>query len=206
MEVRMVQVDNEKAPINGCAMYIIVEERNRYVTLLHPIHLERFDITVDEYQSGAREKLWPFNETKMKFDAGVIAELMERTMKKYSSREKPRQYPASLVRRCIAELRGCEIDEVATYKETVKSKTGYAVRSEKRPGVVDAICDMLHKGVTIDECVKELVKMFPGRSGDGMKTTVRCQINRLPKREGLAMQKIEDKKRGLIFKFKGGKG
>lgn len=196
MEIRTVSVQNDKAPVSGTALYVVVDERDRHVTLLHPVTLSKFDIPVDEYRSGMGQMLWPENQTHMKFSAETIAELMQRQMKDYSKRQK--QYPAQIVRRIISELRGIEVEKVPLYKDAPKQSEK---RSAKRPGVIDAIVAELHKGASLDEMVKALKEAFPDRNAEGMRTTVRCQINRLPAKLNLKIIKIEDKKRGQLFKF-----
>jgi len=199
IEVRTLNLQNDKAPVSGNALYIVVEQKERVVVLLHPVQLAKFEISATEYREAADKgvMLYPINNSGTKFDREMMSNLLIAKMKDYSKRQKG--YAAQVVRHCAAELSGLEVTKIPMYKENVER--GPVQRSAKRPGVIDAIVEQLHKGATIDEMVAALKETFPDRNADGMRTTVRCQINRLPAKLSLKMDKIEDKKRGQIFKF-----
>lgn len=65
-------------------------------------------------------------------------------------------------------------------------------------GVINTIMDVLqvakkqHTGVTTGQIAEVLAGMFPDRDGDGMKTTVRVQLSRLPKERKFKIVKERD--------------
>jgi hypothetical protein len=201
MQIVLVHTECDRAPTTGQALYVLVEESKHQVTLLHPVSLSKFTIPADDYKSGFRGQLWPEPSIPVAANKGPInetlAQLMELKANQYAKQRT--QFPSQVVRRAIAVLTGRRVEDVPEVKESVPR--GFAVKSDKRPGVVDAICNMLYEGVTLDEAVARLKKQFPERSPEGMKTTVRCQVNRLPKKLNLKLNRTEHKKRGLVFQW-----
>jgi hypothetical protein len=210
MQIVSVHTDNEKAPVSGQALYIVVEQAKHRVKLLHPTTLSQFEIPAQDYAAGFKGELWPTPTVAVPQRNGPINEVLAQIMElrgQFCSKNQ-KQFPAQLVRRAIAVLTGQRVEEVAEFKESQSASgssgpRGFAVRSEKRPGVVDAIANMLYsrKGVTLDEAVAELAKQFPDRKADGMRVTVRCQLNRLPKKLNVALLTKEVPKRGKVFQF-----
>lgn len=66
-------------------------------------------------------------------------------------------------------------------------KTKVAGEKKSGPGVIDTIVEILqNKGGTVEQITEKLAKKFPDKSADGLKATVKIQVNRLskPKDEG----------------------
>lgn len=85
---------------------------------------------------------------------------------------------------------------VAGTNEEQKREKKMKIRTERGPGVIDTIIAMLTEGPhTVDEMVAKLGIAFPDRAADGMKGTVRTQLNRLPKQGRLVIVKEGDKYR-----------
>lgn len=87
-------------------------------------------------------------------------------------------------------------------KKEKKAKTP----KEKKPrapknGVISAILAAMQQdgGASAQEILTELKKLFPER-GDGMLTTIRIQVSRLPERCGFELKKTKEEGRGLVYK------
>jgi hypothetical protein len=201
MQIVLVHTECDRAPTTGQALYILVEESKHQVTLLHPVSLSKFTIPAEDYKSGFRGQLWPEASVAVPHGKGPINEMLAQLMEQKSIQyaKQRTQFPHREVRRAIAVLTGRRVEEVPEVKESVPR--GFAIKSDKRPGVVDAIYNMLYEGVTLEEAVARLRKQFPERSPEGMKTTVRCQVNRLPKKHNIKLNRTEHKKRGLVFQW-----
>lgn len=206
--IRVVQVtlDNRNAPISGSALYLVIAESLKQVTLLYPWNLSLFHIKTEEFEKGEGAVYWPLelrtapaNET---FDINKLVTKMEHLLEDYTVRVPPKQHPAQEVRRVIAEIKGIPIEDVPQFREAKAPKVGApAVGTTRRPGVIDAIKDALEGGFTIDELVKSLQVKFPEREADGMRNTVKCQIARLPKNTNRQISKTEVAKRGIVFQW-----
>lgn len=208
--------DNSSAPACGRSIYFVVEEGRHRISLLHPWTLSSFAIPVEDYEKGRGDVYWPpevatstelTNSVKDDLD-GVqrVARTMLMKLEEYSKRG--RQHPANLVRRVIAEVQGTTLDKVPVFREVPEATRGNLTkareaRAARKPGVIDAIANILsnENGATVDEAVKQLHEMFPDRESDGMKNTVKCQINRLPKKLNMTLIKTEVKGRGMVFRI-----
>jgi hypothetical protein len=75
-------------------------------------------------------------------------------------------------------------------------------RAKKEGGVIDVIRQQIasDEGASVAEIQKALVKKFPDRDPEGMTTTIRIQMTRLPKQHDFTMKKTKDEKRGLVYK------
>lgn len=212
MHISTLYLTSDKAPATGFSIYVIVDESDRTVKLFHPSTLSTIDISHLEFRGAREQELWPNpydsdprsrpdkNEpAKMVPFPEQVARMIERRIKTLST-----DYQATIVRRVLAALRGLKLEQVPPLKDSSNSKPrGFAVRSEKRPGVIDAIRASLEnpKGVSVDEILADLQKQFPERTIDGMRTTVRCQINRLPGKLGRTLQSRFDTERGKVYQW-----
>lgn len=75
------------------------------------------------------------------------------------------------------------------------------VPKEKKVGVIGAVLALMQQdgGATAQEILTSLKKQFPDR-GDGMLTTIRIQVSRLPERCGFELKKTKEEGRGLVYK------
>lgn len=92
-------------------------------------------------------------------------------------------------------------------KKVAKKKAAKKATSEKKPraaktdGVIGTILETVQRegGASANEILESLKERFPDR-GDGMMTTIRIQLSRLPKRLGFELKKTKDETRGLVYK------
>lgn len=80
-------------------------------------------------------------------------------------------------------------------KTTTKKPAGE--KKPKGPGVIDTIVDVLqNKGGTVEQITEKVAKKFPDKAVDGIKATVKIQVNRLskPKAEGGRGLKVKREK------------
>lgn len=74
----------------------------------------------------------------------------------------------------------------------------------KGVGVIAVIQHLMERktGASVDEMVAALAEKFPDRSVEGMTSTVRIQVNRLPKKLGREVEKSTSEKRGgLVYRM-----
>lgn len=82
-------------------------------------------------------------------------------------------------------------------KTAKTAKTPKAPKEKKGPGVIDTIVTLLEgKGGTIADLAEKLASKFPDKDADGLKSTLKIQVNRLskPKTEGGRGLKIKREK------------
>ena len=83
------------------------------------------------------------------------------------------------------ESEGSEDMATKAAKKTAKKTTTKKPAGEKKPkgpGVIDTIVDVLqNKGGTVEQITEKVAKKFPDKSADGIKATVKIQVNRLSK-------------------------
>jgi hypothetical protein len=199
MEARMLTLYNDKAPVSGTAMYFVVEIQQKMAWLYHWPTRTYFNVPIHDYREGAGHELWPENTFGGKFIKEDVAQLLLLDMRKAIREGK--SINQHVVRSIIAALRDCELTEVPSVREMPRAANKPQVKSAKRPGVIDEIIAKLSEGATVDEMVLHLKGCFPDRAETGMRTTVRCQINRLPAKLGRKITKLEDGKRGTVLKF-----
>lgn len=92
-------------------------------------------------------------------------------------------------------------------KKEAKSKVPKAPK-EARDGVIKTIltCMQQDGGASAEEIIEVLKKKFPEKKADGMMTTIRIQVSRLPGRLGFTLKKDKvdgrgaDGKPGLVYK------
>lgn len=199
-------IDHPDAPVNGHAVYIVVNETSKHVTLCYPWTLSVFDIPLQSFIRNVGLTYWPpekrdapvHDKSFLTIDRTLAA--MEEKMADYTKWQK--RYSANSIRRIIAQLRGIPLDQVPLYKET-KTQTDGAVRERqaRKPGVIDAIKELLEDGYTVDEFVGKLAERFPDREPDGMRNTVKCQLARLPRNTNRPIMKTDMGNGRLVFKW-----
>lgn len=90
-------------------------------------------------------------------------------------------------------------------KQSRNTKKGKVVKpkSERRPGVINTIIRQMGRkhGATVEEILDHLVEKFPERKRESMNTTVRIQIGKWPKANGVAVTKTNNPKRGKVYKI-----
>jgi hypothetical protein len=102
VEVRGIHLDNEKAPTTGHAVYVVVEQSNRKVLLLYPWNLQEFEISAEEFRTGAKESYWPENTSKLKFDVHKLVDRIKQNVQAFALRK--RTFPTSTVIKVLCEL------------------------------------------------------------------------------------------------------
>ena len=80
-------------------------------------------------------------------------------------------------------------------KESTDAIVDRGMKQGRRPGVIDAIVRLMavEGGITEDDLVAKLMEKFPERGGAGMRTTVRIQSKRWPKKHGVTFNHSADK-------------
>ncbi len=87
--------------------------------------------------------------------------------------------------------------------KTPKKKAATAKPAPRGVGVIAEIQRMMERqsGATVDEIVQSLSAKFPDRSPEGMATTARIQVRRLPKKLGRKLTTEESEGRGVIYRL-----
>jgi hypothetical protein len=87
-------------------------------------------------------------------------------------------------------------------KKGEASKARAAKGGVKKVGIIDTILEAMasENGASTKEILDKLQKKFPERDRDGMETTVRIQVTRLPKKFNFILKRTKDEKRGLVYK------
>lgn len=199
--------DHPNAPINGRAVYIITEETDKYVTLCHPWTLTIFTVPLQKFIRNVGLTFWPDSKRdappNYKFNMENVLRKMQELLEEYAARQK--QHPAQSIRRIIASMRGVPVEQVPQYKEQQKTARGSSgegkERGPRKPGVIDAIKELLEDGYTVDEFVVKLAERFPDREADGMKNTVKCQLARLPKNMNRPITKTDAGSGRIVYKW-----
>jgi hypothetical protein len=80
----------------------------------------------------------------------------------------------------------------------------YGDTADRASGIIGTIQGFLENsaGGTIDEIMSQLKTDFPERNPDGMKQTVKTQLNRLAKTTGREVERLDIEGRGKVFRFK----
>jgi hypothetical protein len=209
MEARMIAVTHQKAPTDGTALYFVVGQGHQSVTLLHPVTFSQFTVPKTDYITGVAKRpdgtqisIWPENNSDLKFHPEEVAVRIENRMRSFASQGKA--FPQQIIRRLVAEMKGIPLNNVPTFKEPPAegAPRGFAVRSEKRPGVVSVVQEMIERenGASFDEIFNELNKRFPGR-GAGMKTTIRCQLDRIPQKLNQKLVFIRTRNAAIVYRM-----
>lgn len=108
-------------------------------------------------------------------------------------------YSRTLVNEALVQLGAPAIPlparlDPATPEGKERQEKRQATRAQKGPGVIDTIIEILRTGGgTVAEMAVRLAAAFPDRDATGMTSTIRTQINRLPKQGKLVIVKLADK-------------
>lgn len=115
-----------------------------------------------------------------------------------SSKSRGKKTPAAVIARGKGPVKAAKATKT---KATKAAKTNGNGAPPRKVGVIDEIKRMTQRasGASVAEIVESLVKKFPERPVDGMTTTVRIQVQRLPSKLNLKMSKEKDEKRGLVY-------
>lgn len=185
-------------------------------TLLHPWTLQQFTVPMEDFLKGKGVTYWPVNDSPQgeSFNVDKLTERMTFLIEDYTMARV--SFPGKVSRNVLAALKGCKVEDlqimsmlpdevkpglpatrpVRSSNRVVKQNMG---RVAGKPGVISTICELLKKGVTMDECIDELSTVFPDRKPESMTSTFKCQTGRDLPKKGLKITKTEVKGRGVVF-------
>lgn len=141
MEVRQVSVYDDAAPMQGKALYVVLDIDERLATLFHPMTLDEFVLERrDVWHNGrlkvrgydtstsASDLLWPENLSGLKFDASNLADRLLKKVRECAGFN--RSVPVRTCVRVISELKGISVKEAQELVGSVNVSNSVSVSSK----------------------------------------------------------------------------
>jgi hypothetical protein len=108
VDIREFTTYNEKSPITGYGVWIVLEAGRR-AHLLHPVNFSELIITEYEFHSSSGRTIWPVNATGCPFNASRFMESFKKRIAFFMENGRP--FPLQSVAKAIAGLEDISFDE-----------------------------------------------------------------------------------------------
>lgn len=179
----------------GQRRHLVVSIGHSKLQLLHLPDLEHTEAEVRDIEAQVKEGTAHWFDIPPNLADRLVNKSVQWEMYKF-------RYSRSLVNEALIKLGVKPLPEPQAVTDALgvqgeaRREKQAASRAQRGPGVIDTIITILQEGGgTVDEMAAKLAAAFPDRAADGMKATIRTQLNRLPKSKGLAILKEGDRYR-----------
>lgn len=186
----------EDAPVQGIALYLVIggePKVTKYLELLHVPTLTVFKVPANVFDAACKDY--------EHYDTADAVKRIEAKLENFAKLSL--QHPAQRIRKAIAQMTGKPIEDVVQFK-TPSPAAGTKAKGAggtQGPGIIDSIYECLKgDGKTKEEILARLKERFPARPEGGMKTTINCQLRRLPAAKGFTLVKATVEGRGEVLR------